>query len=198
MLPDFTRVKTDLAEMLEALMRQLVRRHLGPLGRIPRVTLFEGGSQVLSRPSGEEEPTAFREIQVRFMVTDDEAPTMTFTSLVEKMNAAAEEIAKKMAADLYGTIHRAVEQVGNVVDAQGERFSARLILETLSRMQIDFGPNRAPRMPELHVHPDLSEAVDRAQRELSENPRLKRQFKQMLDEKREEWRAREASRRLVG
>jgi hypothetical protein len=197
-LPDYPGVKAELAAWLQDAFQQLVDHHLGPLRRVRRSRLFQGDAQVLTRPSGREDPTEFREAKVSFTIRDDELPTITLQSILERMEQAAREMARQIAEDMYRTITKTVEQVGNVVNAKGQRISAELILETLSKIQIDFNPDGTARMPEVHIHPDLAEAANIAEKEFKDNTGLRKQFKQIMETKREEWRAREANRRLVG
>jgi hypothetical protein len=65
-------------------------------------------------------------------------------------------------------------------------------------MHIDFNADGTAQFPEMHIHPDLSNAARMAFEELEKNPGLNQQFRRMISEKREEWRAREADRKLVG
>lgn len=78
------------------------------------------------------------------------------------------------------------------------RLSAEQILETLTQIQIDFRPDGTPILPDIHIHPDLADALRKALEELESDPDLRQQMKQLIVEKREAWRAREASRKLVG
>jgi hypothetical protein len=198
MLPDYPGVKRELSTRLDAFLKERVDFHLGPLRRIRRIKLFEGDSQMLTRASGEQESTEFKEVRAGFSIRVDEFPTLTLASLLERFDQVAQDVARQTAENLYSTVSRAVERVGNVVDAKGERFSAELILETLSTMQIDFDSDGTPHLPELHIHPSLAEAAKLAEEEVKGNRELRRQFARIIEEKREEWRAREASRRLVG
>jgi hypothetical protein len=50
----------------------------------------------------------------------------------------------------------------------------------------------------MHGHPKLAEAANRAFAELKSNPQLKKELDWIISQKKEEWRAREASRKLVG
>lgn len=133
-----------------------------------------------------------------FSIPTKELPATTLDTILAKIDNAAQQIARQVAENIYQTISEAVERVGNTIDAKGQKPSAELILETLAKIQVDFDRDGKPRMPELHIHPTLEEATKLAFEELENNPELKKQFKQTMEEKREEWRAREASRILVG
>ncbi len=197
MLPDYPRVKTDLAAFLEDFLRQRVEVHLGPLGEIPRERVPEGDGHALERPTGEVTDVPFEELRSGFSVKTAEIPTLSLQAVLEKFDQAAQELADQMVKNMYKSIHQAVEQVGNTVSAKG-RLSAETILEMLARISIDFSPDGKPQLPQIHLPPNLADTMQRALAELEENQVLKKQFLGLIQEKKEEWRAREASRKLVG
>jgi hypothetical protein len=198
MLPDFPSVKGDLSAKLGLYLQERFRIHLGPVSGIRRVRVFEGTRQGIVRASGREDWTEFEEFSAQLTLSTGEISSLTLDSVLVKLDALAEEMAHKTARSMYRTIAGAVEEVGNVVSAGGQRLSAQHILDALAKLQIDFLRDGTPQMPEIHIHPDLAEALDLAIEEANRNPQLKRQFQAIMDEKREAWRAREASRRLVG
>jgi hypothetical protein len=198
LLPDYPRIKAELAARLLRFLRIRHDFHLGPLSQIPRIRFHEGEAYSLKRSSGEEEPGEFKETAASITIKHDEVPSMTLDSLLQRFDEAAQEMARQQAEGVYGSISEAMERAGNVFDARGQRLTAQMIIEALSKIQIDFNRDGSPRMPEMHIHPSFVDAVRLAGEELEKNPALKRQFRQVLEEKKEEWRAREASRRLVG
>jgi hypothetical protein len=84
------------------------------------------------------------------------------------------------------------------LDAKGRKFDAQVVIEMLEKMQIDFYPDGTPHEIFLDgpvFTPERMAAVDK---EFESNPELKRKFDEMMEKKKEEWRAREADRKLVG
>jgi hypothetical protein len=84
------------------------------------------------------------------------------------------------------------------VDAKGKKLDVELILQMLETIQLEFYPDGGPH--ELHVvgglfSPERLKAVDE---EFQNNPELQKRHDDLIARKREEWRAREASRKLVG
>jgi hypothetical protein len=198
MLPDYPKLKADLSVRLVRFLRARHDFHLGPLSHVSRIKFFEGDTYSLKRSSGEVEPGEFKEAAALITIKDEEVPGMTLELLLQKLDDAAQDMARQQGESVYRSISEATEKAGNVVDAGGQRLTAQSILDALSKIQIDFNRDGTPSMPEIHIHPRLSEAVLRAGEELEKNSDLKRQLKQILAEKREEWRAREATRRLAG
>jgi hypothetical protein len=198
MLPDYPEVKSELLDMLVEFLKTRITNYLGPLSEIPRSKVFEEDGHTLTRSSGEREQTNFQEYRAGFRVSDEELPTLRMDSLLERLDKTAEEMARQQTQSVFSQVSEAVERVGNVVDAEGKRISAQVILDVLSKMHVEFNSDLTPQWPTLFIPPGLSDAIQLAQEEYESDPELKKQFSQLVERKREEWRAREASRKLVG
>jgi len=198
MLPDWPQVKGDLAKKLEIFVRERVQVHLGPLGQIRQASVFEGESQQLVRAKGDIEHVPFEETYVDTQATPEELIGMPFDKLLERFDQMAQEMAGKIATSMYASLSEAVERVGNTIDARGTKLTAEMLLTSLGKIQIDFGPDGLPKLPAIHIHPKLVETVELATAKLESDPALRQEFQALIDSKREEWNVREASRELVG
>ena len=198
MLPDFTKLKTDIDSRLRRFLERRMLHHLGPLSEIRRVRFFEGRGRTVIRESGEKESLELFDLSATLSFRDDELPTLTLDDLLQRLDAAAKDMAGQQARHLYKTIEEAATRVGNVVDGKQRTISADLLLQGLLRIQIEFDRRGLPVMPSFYCHPDLESAIQLAREELERNPGLREELKQLLILKKEEWRVREASRRLVG
>jgi hypothetical protein len=199
MLPDYPKLKKDISERLNYFIRKRLNHYLGPLSEIGHIRHFEGSGSRIVRPSGEEEPTQMHEIRSKEMeFKAEEVPSMTLDKILKKFDEMAFSMAEQIAQNFYKTVTEATHKAGTTVDGKQSKMSAQIILEVLSKMQIDFDTEGKARMPEIHIHPNLEEATKRALEELNKNPELKKDFEYLIVEKKEEWRAREASRKLVG
>jgi hypothetical protein len=203
MLPDFPELKADLSMAISAYFKQRVAIHLGALSKIRHNYVFEGprddnhGHEIV-RSSGEIESSGLKLMSAELSILADELPKMTLDQVLHKVDEAAQKVASQLAKLAYQRISEAVEQVGNSIDAKGKRLSAELILELYSTVEIDFDRNGKPKMPTFHVHPKMTEALKLALSELENDIELNRELKQIITNKKEEWREREASRKLVG
>jgi hypothetical protein len=91
-----------------------------------------------------------------------------------------------------------VQKVGNTIDGGGQRFSAELFLQVIEKIWIEFTADGSPQMPTVHISPNQTDDVKRTIERLESEPELKKRFDAIMIKKREEWRAREADRKLVG
>jgi hypothetical protein len=98
---------------------------------------------------------------------------------------------------VFEGLDKTLEAAGQVDDAKGAKIAPELILRMLERIEMEFddaGQNHLT----VVIHPDKMPAFAAASRELDEDPVMRERHRELIERKREEWRVREASRRLVG
>lgn len=198
MLPDYPDVKNDLAAKLQEFLQKRMRIHLGALDDIRTFQYFEGDQHSITREDGETEVNPFHRMTSEISIEKADLPKMSLEEALKRLDDVAADMARQHAQMVYGTISEAVDKVGNVVDAKGKGITAALIIETLDKLHIDFDEHGQPQLPQMHIHPDMEEALSNALRELEQTPHMRSQYQAVIEQKREVWRAREASRRLVG
>lgn len=198
MLPDFPKLKFDLLGCLKLFLESRMLEHLGPLSESRRVRYFEGQKRQMIRRSGERETVEPFDLGSTLTFKDDELPTLTLDNLLRRLDAAAKDMAGQMAKHAYESISEVADRVGNTIDAKQQKISAEMIVESLSKIYIEFDDHGRPQMPSFHCHPDQEKAVKVALEQLDESPSLRNQVKELMIVKKEEWRVREASRSLVG
>ena len=198
MLPDCFQVKNELRQKLDIAFRQMVNGYLGIVAEAPRSIIHEGRRTAIVRDSGAVDETQLLQASAGFEIRPDEVPNMTAAILQGRMEKAAQEMAKQMSEHFFKSISDSVEKIGNTVDGKGQGFTPELIFAVLEKIWIDFDPQGNPRMPTLTINPAQGPQVQRAFQSIDSNPELSARFAQLMDQKREEWRAREATRKLVG
>lgn len=198
MLPDYPDVKNDLGAKLQDFLQKRMRIHLGALDDIRSFQYFEGDQHSITREDGDTEVSPFHRMTSEISIDKAELPKISLDEALKRLDDVAADMARQHANLVYGTISEAVNKVGNVVDAKGKGMTAALIIETLEKLHIDFDECGQPQLPQMHIHPDMEEALSKALRQLEETPHMRNQYQAVIEQKREVWRAREASRRLVG
>jgi hypothetical protein len=198
MMPDFPRVKSDLSKGLNHYFRHRVDVHLGAMSKMSRLRFFEGASQRFVRHTGESETDPFHTISGRTTFKPEELPTMRLDILLLRLDEAAAEFAGSLAQHFYEKISASVEKVGNVTNAKGQGLSWPVIAEALRKLHIDFNRDGSARMPDMHIHPSQAKSVSQAAMDLESNVQARREYAEIMRGKKDEWRTREANRRLVG
>ena len=172
--------------------------YLGVVHEMPRSYLKEGDKIVIIRADGSRDETILREASAEIEIRSSEVPTMTIQDRIERIDVVAREMAGQISRHMFDDIGNAIEKVGNVVKTTGRRFDADAFLNVLQLMQIEFDLHG--NMREITaVFPSGSRTqVAETLQQLKSDPEFKRRYESLMTEKRREYRAREAARKLVG
>jgi hypothetical protein len=198
MIPDFPVLKDELNRAITRFMRERFRVHQGPLSDVPQGRVFEGRRNVIVRQDGSEDETKMREVSAETRFAVDEIRELHLPKLLEKLDATVQEMAATQARHFYETMSEGVQKVGNTIDGGGQRFTAELFLQAMEKIWIEFNADGSPQMPTVHISPNQTDDVKRMIERLESESDLKKRFDTIMIKKREEWRAREADRKLVG
>jgi hypothetical protein len=198
MLPDYPSLKKDIEEVLHVFFRRRVDQHAIAVKQMPKMRMFEGKGTIVKRASGEDDPTAFMRAETIFELQLDDIPKMSVNDVLNKLDNAAQDMAGKMETGLFKSLSEDLGKRERTVDHKGQPLSGKVILETLRNLFIPFDHTGNPQMPSIFMGPNLKESMERALKEIDENPLLKKEYDEIIQLKREEWRAEEASRKLVG
>jgi hypothetical protein len=92
---------------------------------------------------------------------------------------------------------RVTAEVGNAINANGAPFTLELYLDALDRIDVEFDSFGFPIWPILSGHPATLEALRREFERFRSSSQLRDRAEAIVRKKREDWRVRESSRRLV-
>jgi hypothetical protein len=196
MLPDFPETKRLFARFFNAYMRRKVRE-VSPFGMIRSHYIHEGRAMRVTRADQSESKSNLEVLSSPMEIRFDELEGMTLEKTIEKCDALSVDMARKQAEFVRAHLSRELPE-SQAVDAKGKKLDAELMIETLEKMQIEFYPDGTPH--EIHLDgpafdPERMAAVTK---EFEEKPELGKKFNDLMERKRDEWRAREADRKLVG
>ena len=193
MFPDFLKTKEKLEKMLYK-MKEARLSHLGPLADVPVSLVFEGSKTVIIRADGSVQEVKPEKTTVELQVESEEVEKMTHEMVLNKMNRAAEEMAEKREKLFFEQIKKLTDEVGNVVSADGKPLSIDLFFEAIEKIDIDFDEEGNPSMLMFVANPKTSPSITKILPQVEADPR----YQAIIERKREEWRARESNRKLVG
>jgi hypothetical protein len=196
MLPDFPKLKTEVHRDVLAKIRRRVDRADSVVSQIKRFSQHEGRDMRYERMDAPPVQSGQEEIGAAFQVLLSDVPDLVGPKLDAKIDEMAQEIAKQQAGMIFRRTQETCNEVGNAIDAAGQPLSAELLLEMLSKVQMDFEPDGTP-TGQFVIHPDMLPALKKAGEELERDPELKRRHEDILRRQREEWAARESHRKLV-
>ena len=194
MLPDFTRVKTRTNRDLGRWVRQQIPIVAPLLKGVATFQQHEGRTSTIVREDGSEDPTDYHTISGESVMNRDEMKRFDLEVVHQKLRELAIQIGQAQTQGLLKAVEKAANSVGNVVHAGG-KLTPDKYLEVFRKIEMDFDPQTLqPTVGHVQVmHPDMATKV----KEWEKNPVFKAEFEQIMAVKREEWRDREANRKLV-
>jgi hypothetical protein len=177
-------------------MRRKIRE-VSPYSAVQTRYLHEGRSMKITRADRSESTSGMEQLSAYLEIKFDEIKNLTLQKAIEKHDAMIADMVQKQTHFIRERMSSEIPE-SQTLNAKGRKFDAQVVIEMLEKMQIDFHPDGRPH--EIFVDgpvftPERMTAVDK---EFESNPELKRRFDEMMEKKKEEWRAREADRKLVG
>jgi len=118
--------------------------------------------------------------------------------LAEKLAALADSLAGQQAGMLFTKINEVAQVEGNTIDAAGQPFSKELFLAALSKIEINFDEATGePTGPGLVIPEQRAAEFFKEIASWESDTAFQAAFDAIMAGKKEEWRARESSRRLA-
>ena len=196
MLPDFPHLKKKLSKFLDARMKS-VHNHATPFSRASAVCIQEGNCMKMIRADGSEETIEMKHHHTEVRISEEELESLSIEDIQRKFDEAAREMADQMTKTCFDSINKAISDVGNAV-----RYTGMPTIEDVFRMyetiDIDFDDFGRPELPTLMCGKNMMEHLQALNSRIGSDPETNKRFANLMIRKKEEWRDREASRRLVG
>jgi hypothetical protein len=193
MLPKFTNLENDLSEYFHSLIQQAIRTSNPAIARTREFICHEGDSHKRFDSS----PRPFRLSMENIFLNKHEWKKMTFEELRLKLRELGAKIAYEQLTYLVKQLEDAASEGQIPVNTVGKDSFAVEILNMLEQMKIDFDKNGYPIPPQFIGGGDFYRELPRALSEIEGNPEYRKRYIAIVTRKREEWRDREASRKLV-
>jgi hypothetical protein len=196
MLPDYPQTKKLLFEMFRARIESAQNTQLGIFSEIPTSRLFEGRRTRLQRADGSLDEVEMERMEVSTNLSHDirDFESLSLEKILDILDDFGRRLANERQKLLLALADRTTKEVGNV----GSGTSPEGFLELFAKVQHDFDERGQVTGRQVFVaSEDGKKQLDTIFRQIDENPSLKRRLDQIMANKRQEFRDREASRKLV-
>jgi len=198
-LPDLPKLKADIAQVFHVIFKNRVNTYLGFVGEVPRYIIKEGSNPVTVRPDASRDETILQAASAETIFKHEEIPHLSVEQRIARIDDAAREMATQISSHAFATINEAVDRVGNIVDAKGKPLSAEAVFDILDKIQLEFEDDGVKHKEiTVVIPPAMTDLVKEILEQIHQDPTLSNRYKELINKKRVEWRAREASRKLVG
>jgi hypothetical protein len=198
MLPDLAKVKSRANRDILRWVRQQIPVVTPLIQGVATFRQHEGRVGRMIRTDDSEASIDYHQSEFRFELNRDEMLQFNLQSIRQKLMELARKVGEAQSKRMLEVAGEAADSVGNVVHAGGE-LTALKFLEVIRRVQMDFDPNTLEPAPGFVwvMHPDTAASVVPKVKEWEKDPEFKAHYEQVMGVKREEWRDREANRKLV-
>lgn len=203
MLPYFKKATEKIEEFIHERINKVIESQIQPFSGAAVSLRFEGDdnkNDSIIRHTGEIDKVDFTKAGSTISYTYEEIENLNINDVILKVDNAAFEMAKQKFNFFVGIIEETTKKTGNVVYSQQKgKFSAEEFFELISKMWIDFDESEKPIFPTMLVgSKEQMESYDEMFKTIDANPNLKTKFDNLIEKKRNEFNARENSRKLVG
>jgi len=196
MLPDYSETKKLFDRFFKTYIRRKARA-ISPFADIQMRCMHEGRGMRVKRADHSESNSSMQQFSSMIEIRIDEIPDLTFKKVIAKFDALIIDMVRKQ-TDF--TIKRMNEGIpaSQSIDAKGKKLDAELFLQFLEVFQLEFYADGLPK--ELYCVGELfsQERLEALDEEFRNNPKLQKRYDELIAKKKEEWRVREANRKLVG
>lgn len=198
MLPDLRALKRKVAERLARGVREAALRHSPLLAQIQSHHQVEGDRFSYETHDGDIQRDTFKAFRTPVTTRVLPSPIEQESEIVQKLDEAAQDIAKQHMRLLFTTVTESSQRAGTAYDAGGRPFHMGMFLDALEGMQVDFDDDGRPKLPTIVMHPDQLKIIGPKLAEWEKDPALHARWEQVLAKKKDEWRDRESRRKLAG
>lgn len=196
MLPDFPRIKKKHGEAINKYLRNLMRQDI-LFSDIREEQQFEGNRMEIKTETGEIDRTEYKQLSTSYNIKREDVITKGPAAFIENIHTMAEEVQKQKAKLFFDKMHEITKKTGNIIDGKGQPFTHEMFLDTLRKIWIEFDDEGKPMMPTMIVSPELGSKIKERLPEWEANSEYKKQFEEVMEQKRKEWNDRESHRKLV-
>lgn len=198
MLPDFKKAKDRAHRDLLRWVRRSIPAVTPLIQGVATVRQHEGRSGSIVRPDETRDTIDYQPQSFELALSRDEMKRSDLRILQEKLKTLSEQIGQAQTKRMLQVAGEAADSVGNVVHADGN-LTQDHFLEMLRRVQMDFDPETLQPAPGFFwvMHPDTAASIIPKVKEWEKDPEFNARYERVMEEKREEWRDREADRKLV-
>lgn len=196
MLPQLSKTQALVGELGEAVLVDAMHKS-GPLLReISSFQQHEGKVASYQQQSGEIEAIDYRKLSVRMALPTKPGRGHSLQEILAEMAKGGAEFGAKMQASVLKQIEEATTEVGNVVTIKNGVITPESFIEMIQKVEIDFDENGRSHSS-WFLPPAMAAELGKQYDAWQQDPQLMAKLAEVELTKKDQFRAREANRRLA-
>lgn len=198
-IPKYPELKSSLEKMILDYFETEAREELGPFKDVRRFTQHEGRRLVHNTQddTDKRKKTSYKKAKIKYAIKHEDLVKMKPEDVLELVAEKARKFGGQQARINYQVLNETTKETGNVVDGGGNPLTIDLFLDTISKISISFDKFGNPQMPTMVIHPSQKEKYCKLIEEVDNDEMAKQRMKDIIAQKKEEYDAEQARRKLV-
>lgn len=196
MLPQFPKAQKLVDELAHEAMFDAMYKAGPLLLEIGSYQQHEGTSGSFQMTTGEIEDIEFKRQSVKMVAQRTPGRGQSLDDLISVLARGGADMGSKMQGRILAGIEAVTEKTGNVITIKDGVITPEAFLEMLEKVEIDFDDDGQPRSS-WHLSPAMAEQLQKNFQAWQHDPEIKAKLENLDQKKKEEFRAREISRRLA-
>lgn len=198
-LPKYKEVKQIVEKSISKRFNNVMRREMSPFNESPNIIQHEGKKLIHNTLDNQNSARVmtYQKAQVGYKLEYVKLIDMTAEDILAIIDEKAKDMGSQMARYQFKVLNETIKETGNSVDAEGQKLSPDLFLESMRKISISFDKDGKPKMPTIVISPKMADEWKRVITEAEADPEHKAKFEAIMKQKKEEYDAEQASRKLV-
>ena len=198
-LPKNKEVKTIIEKCVSQRFNSVMKSETRPLNESPRIIQHEGKVLIHNTLDDQDSQKTmeYRKAEFTYKTNLQQLISMTPEDVIKVLDEGAKNIGGQMVKHYFQVLSAAVEEVGNVVDAKDQEITPETFLDAMRKISIQFDKDDNPKLPTVTINEKMSDAWRKVIEEVELNPKHKEEFNKIIEQKRKEYNAEQAGRKLV-
>ncbi len=197
MLPDYVKCRNVIMEILLKRFENVSGRYLGAFN-FKKYRIFEGKQIVSKMEDGTIIKTDIKKISGEVKILNEDVKSGNFNKALDYVDQMAKDKALQQSKIVIEEFIKITTQTGQVTDNDGRPFDAEIFFKALEGIQFDFHEDGGFDHPQFVFPPQMEQRAKAVLTDIEKDPLYKKRYDELIERKRQEWRDREASRKLVG
>jgi len=198
-LPKYKEIKAIVEKTISTRFNNVMRFEMRPFNESPNIIQYEGKTLIHNTLDNQktQKIMKYKKAQVDYKLEHSKIINMTPEEVIAIIDEKAKDMGGQMAKYQFQVLNETIKETGNSVNAGNRKLSPELFLESMSKISISFDKDGNPKMPTIVIGQKMADEWRRVIAEAEADPTHKERFDAIMKQKKEEYDAEQAGRKLV-